>query len=225
MTPDDISFWSMIGTWFSGVATAMAVVISLWLASYTRKAKLSIEIKMSKYGEATFKIINTSNIIATIESITLSTSKHSILMDRRGDNFIDYALQFKSDDELVNALTIPPNGYHKELDIDFTYLKYSYHKFLPYDQDMNLTKVVKMPTAYVLVQIVGGQTFHSKLPPIFFARYKNDDCLRLEEMLKKVTERPELYISFNNDSERNERQLERLDMYMKSKRNSLFLIE
>lgn len=225
MSPEEISFWSMIGTWVSGIATSMAVVISLWLASYTRKAKLNIELKLSRYNEATLKVINTSNIMATVESISLSTSKRSILISRRNDDLLNTSLMHKDAEDILNEKTIHPSGHYKEFIIDFVSLKNSYYKFLPYDNEGFLTRVVKMPTAYILVHIVGGQTFHTKLPPIFFDRYKNDDCLRLEEALKQATESPELYLRFNNHDEPNEKQLERLDWYMKSKRNSLYLIQ
>lgn len=224
MTPEDVSFWSMIGTWFAALATTMAVGISLWLASYTRKAKLIVELKVSNYNGATLRVINTSNIMATVETISLSTSKRSVKVIRRSDDLVKNPLIPKNHDEFINENTIHPSGHHKEFEINFSSLQRSYSKFLPYDNDECLTRVIKMPPAYILVKIVGGQVFHAKLPPIFFERYKNDDCLRLEEALKQATESPDLYLRFTNEDERKKEQLKRLDWYMKSKRNSLFLI-
>ncbi|MFQ2147430.1 hypothetical protein ACK33U_02275 [Aeromonas jandaei] len=224
MSPEDISFWSMIGTWFAALATTFAVAVSLWLASSTRKAKLIIELNISKNDDATLRVINTSNVMATVETITLSTSKRSLNIIRRSDDLVKNPLLPQSHDEFINENTIHPNGHHKEFKIHFSSLKNSYHKFLPYDNDGNLTRVVKMPPAYVLVKIVGGQVFHTKLPSIFFDRYKNDDCLRLEEALDFATKRPDLHLSYTNEKERNEGQQQRLDWYIKSKRNSLFLI-
>lgn len=225
MSPEEISFWSMIGTWVSGIATSIAVVISLWLASYTRKAKLNLELKISRHNDATLKLINTSNIMATVENISLSTSKRVTLINRRADDLLATSFMYKDSEDVINEKTILPNGHYKEFKIDFSSLKDSYSKFLPYDNDGFLTRVIKMPKAYILVRIVGGQTFHIKIEPLFFERYKNDDCLRLEEALKQATESPELYLSYKNENELNERQLERLDWYIRSKKNSLYLIQ
>lgn len=225
MTPEDVSYWSMIGTWFAALATTMAVIISLWLASSTRKAKLKVELQLSKYGNATLRVINTSNVMATVETLSLSTSKRYIKIIRRSDDLINNPLISKSHDEFINENTIHPNGHYKEFDISFISLKNSYYKYLPYDNEGFLMRVIKMPPAYILVKIIGNQVFHIKLPPIFFERYKNDDCIRLEEALKQATEYPELYLSYTNKTERNKEQLKRLDWYIQSKVNSLYLIE
>ncbi|MFM5840652.1 hypothetical protein Aerorivi_02520 [Aeromonas rivipollensis] len=224
MTPDEVSLWTMYGTWFAALATTSAVITSLWLASYTRKAKLTLELRISNYDSATLRIINQSSVIATVDSITLSTSKRTEILINKNDDLVKNPLMPKKHDEYINENSINPSGHYKEFEIDFLSLKRSYDKFLPYDNDGYLTRVIEMPPAYILVKIVGGQVFHTKLPPIFFDRYKNDDCFRLEVALKQATESPELYLRFTNEDERNQKQLQRLDWYMKSKRNSLFLI-
>lgn len=156
--------------------------------------------------------------MATVENISLSTSKRVTLINRRADDLLATSFMYKDSEDVINEKTILPNGHYKEFKIDFSSLKDSYSKFLPYDNDGFLTRVIKMPKAYILVRIVGGQTFHIKIEPLFFERYKNDDCLRLEEALKQATESPELYLSYKNENELNERQLERLDWYIRSKK-------
>ena len=39
----DVAFWTMIGTWFSGMGMMVAVIVSLFLATRTQKVKIKLE--------------------------------------------------------------------------------------------------------------------------------------------------------------------------------------
>lgn len=226
MTPDDVSFWSMVGTWVAGLATTIAVITSLWLASSTRKPKVILELSLSTYGSAALKVINTSELTATIDSVTLVTSRwrKKRHVSSKHDDLIKEPLSTRSKEELNQENTIQPNGSFKEFEINFYALQFAYYKFLPYDDDGNLTSVITMPAAYILVKLVGNHSFYIKLPNEFFTRYKEQECVRLEQAFLQAIHTPELYIRYSNKNELYEKQLERLDWYMRNKRNSLYLI-
>lgn len=225
MTPDAISFWSMVGTWISGLSTTIAVFISLYLASSTRKPKLKIEIELSDYGNATLRVINISSIVATIRAVTLATSKKENYKQHHPNHYdlIKNPLLHKNINEL-NEYTILPDGNVKEFTINFSSLCFSYDKFLPYDEDKKLKKVIKMPPAYILVNLVGGYSFPVKLPTAFFKIYRDGSCSRLEEALQQAIDHPNLYLSYSSKNDLYKKQQERLEWYIKSKNNSLYLI-
>ncbi|WP_279491477.1 hypothetical protein [Aeromonas veronii] len=226
MTPDDVSFWSMIGTWVAGLATTIAVITSLWLASSTRKPKVTLELSLSMYGDAVLKVINTSELIATIDSVTLVKSKwhkkkhiSSIYND-----LIKNPLMKSSKEDVTQEYTIHPNGHFKEFSIYFHLLHTFYNDFLPYDGNGHLTSVVKMPLAYVLVKLVGNHSFYIQLPHTFFTRYKEQNCSVLEKAFLQAIHCHDTYVSYVDKNDLYEKQQEFLDLYMRSKRNSLYLI-
>lgn len=226
MTPDEISYWSMVGTWVSGLATTAAVVISLYLSISTKKPKLKIKIELSEYGSAILQVINNSSIIATVDGVTLSTSKSLNKTQQYSShhNLIKNPLMKKDIEAIYNEYTVLPDGHYKEFKIEFSSLQSSYKKLLPYDANGNLTRVIKMPPAHIIVHLVGGHSFKAKLPAVFLKRYRDDDCMRLQLALQDVINNPHLHSRYANENELNERQQERLEWYMKSKKNALYLI-
>ena len=57
MSPEDIQFWSMIGTWVAGMGTVSAVIVSLYLAISERKVSLSITSEIFVFDDNNERII------------------------------------------------------------------------------------------------------------------------------------------------------------------------
>ncbi|WP_029796870.1 hypothetical protein [Vibrio parahaemolyticus] len=72
MTELEISYWSMIGTWFAGIATFLAVVVSLYLTSSSRKTKLQLRLVRHGHGNIELSILNRGQVYAEIERVTLA---------------------------------------------------------------------------------------------------------------------------------------------------------
>jgi len=51
MTAEDVQYWTMIGTWVAGVATAVATGVALWLATRDSKEKLAVRLDATVTSE------------------------------------------------------------------------------------------------------------------------------------------------------------------------------
>ncbi|MEW4580366.1 hypothetical protein AB1K40_18555, partial [Vibrio cholerae] len=71
MSDLEISYWSMIGTWFAGIATFLAVVVSLYLSMTSRRTRLLIRIRDDLDGEYKLILLNRSQLYAEMESVNL----------------------------------------------------------------------------------------------------------------------------------------------------------
>lgn len=97
MKSDDIAYWSMIGSWASGIATFLAVVVSLYIANRKPKASLTCEVglrtifgknemgqEINEYGLAV-KVINQSTIPIKIVSVGWQFPKKKYFYQLFGD--------------------------------------------------------------------------------------------------------------------------------------------
>lgn len=101
MKSDDIAYWSMIGSWVSGIATFLAVVVSLYIANRKPKASLTCEVglriifgknalgqKLDENGLA-IRVVNQSTIPIKISSVGWKLSRkkyfHQLLGDVHSD--------------------------------------------------------------------------------------------------------------------------------------------
>lgn len=78
MTSEDIAFWSMVGTWVSGVATFLAVLISFFVAWHPRRVLIKatasvIQVltgsRLASVPAVRFKLLNTGFLPVKIDTI------------------------------------------------------------------------------------------------------------------------------------------------------------
>lgn len=74
MKADDIAFWSMIGSWVSGIATFLAVVASLYIANRKPKPHIGCEV-----GERTIFGTNALGEIIQMNGIAIKIVNKSIV--------------------------------------------------------------------------------------------------------------------------------------------------
>jgi hypothetical protein len=97
MKADDIAFWSMIGSWVSGIATFLAVLMSLHIANRKPKPHIGWEIgERTIFGQNSqgmpikeegiaIKIVNKSTVPITIVSIGWKTGGSKQFYQNFGD--------------------------------------------------------------------------------------------------------------------------------------------
>ena len=217
MSEIEISYWGMIGTWFAGIATLLAVIVSLYLANYVSKVKLSLLGVYDKHQGLELRIFNVSKVYAEIEHIYILEKKASY----RGIYYEAVGLELTNwDFEEVNIdkRSLLPNQPQTTFTIDNHTLSLCYNNLLPYKNGL-LDKPVKMPKCFVRVFLTNGESFIMKMPLMFYSCYRDQvGCQHNDEMSRLSTE-PSKYIAYKDSQQLYKIQQEALNRYSIARNN------
>ncbi|EII3056935.1 hypothetical protein ACXLRA_004241 [Vibrio vulnificus] len=225
MTELEIAYWSMVGTWVAGIATFGAVVVSLYLASTSRKTKLQLRLTSDSYGNLHLTVTNRGLVYAEIERISLGV-KHRLVskvLYRESQYFdlIDDYFESLALNPIQRGLM--PNSKSLAFDFDRDSLHFQYGCFLPYQGEV-LTRLVKMPKCYVGVFLKTGELFQVEVPDDFYITYRNAIGGKYDDRIYSLCFEPEKYIIYGSSKELYQKQQEALELYSKARRNYHLLL-
>ncbi|QIR06281.1 hypothetical protein [Salinivibrio costicola] len=222
MTELEITYWSMIGTWFTGIATFSAVVVSLYLASSSRKTRLQLRLTQHNYGSVELSVLNRGQVYAEIERVTLAI-RASVFngFTRNEESHLDLIENAFISEETNRSLL--PSSPSLTFSIELESLYFDYHFFIPYQNGV-LEKPFKMPTCYVCLQLKSGESHYKEVPESFYLGYKNAvggkyDC----QMFAMCTE-PDKHFMYRTSTELYEQQQDILNQYSNARKNYHMLL-
>ncbi|HBC3996826.1 TPA: hypothetical protein KD875_003521 [Vibrio cholerae] len=225
MSDLEISYWSMIGTWFAGIATFLAVVVSLYLSMTSRRTRLLIRIRDDLDGEYKLILLNRSQLYAEMESVNLCIRRGFILKDVYSSRWSDLVRDFfKSEEDGKENMKLYPNNTSRTFSVDMSTLSSQYSYFLPYDNDGVLASPIKMPHCCIQVRLVSGEVFYHKLPSSFYDKYREYVGSRHDHYMDYLSNEPWKYIHYGSSQDLLRIQKEHLDIYTKTRINYHMLL-
>lgn len=202
MTESEITYWSMIGTWFAGFAGIATVLVTLYLSISSRKTRLNVRLRKSYDGDYELTLLNQAHVHADIESINLSCrvrwNKRIAYSSRWGDDLVRHILD--ESDEQNESLKLFPNNVSKTLVIEAENLLNQYRYFLPYVNGI-LLKPVKMPKCQIQVKLVSGEVFYQKLPHEFYSFYRQYEGSKYDQKIYYLCNEPEKFFNYESSDE------------------------
>lgn len=220
MSELDIAFWAMIGTWVAGLATFLAVVVSLYLSVSSRRTKLSLSL-LKTNNNYELDVLNRGHVYGEISKINLVRKSYfqqdMLLGDSDWDDLIGYYF-FDMEDEIKNKKALTPGEPSSKFEISMSSLFQQYDKFLPYENGL-LTKPTKMEKCHVRVSLRSGEHFYVPLPKDFYAEYRHQIGHSLDDELYRLTNEPWKFYVYHSSTELREKQMRFLGRYAEARNN------
>ncbi len=222
MTELEISYWSMIGTWFAGIATFLAVVVSLYLTSSSRKTKLQLRLVRHGHGNIELSILNRGQVYAEIERVTLAI-KPSLFSGfiANGSEYLDLIQDVFNPEDVCRGLL--PNSPSLTLDLEQESLHSHYRFFIPYQNGI-LEKPFKMPKCYLCLQLKSGESYYSEVPKAFYIGYKEAVGGQFDPQMFAMCTEPDKYFVYETSVELYKKQQDILNQYSRARKNYHMLL-
>ncbi|XDF78962.1 hypothetical protein AAFX60_017385 [Aliivibrio fischeri] len=221
MADSQIAFWAMIGTWVAGIATFLAVATSLYLSTSARKAKLLIRMKCCFNNNIELTILNRGHVYVEIEKVNLVVKGLFSIKDEYDSGYWGDLIRwyFENDEFDVEKLKLFPNSDSRKIEIELDSIEMQYKKFLPYNDEGNIIKPVKMPKCHIGIFLTSGEVFYIKLPSNFYYLYRETIGSQHDRELAQLSNEPSRYYFYDSPEELHQKQQSVLNEYLKARRN------
>ncbi|EKO3855104.1 hypothetical protein JZN62_004871 [Vibrio harveyi] len=220
MTSDELAYWTMIGTWFAGLATFSAVVLSLYLSASASKCKIKSVLKQEDCRSIKLTVLNRGHMYVEIDRIDLVVKKlFKQCINHDSQDLGDLSgYYFESKQEENEQYILPISSPPKSIEIDNSMLYLQYHSFVPY-KNGTLDKPFKLPKCHIGIFLKSGEVFYVKMPVNFYRNYRDFVGSQFDEELYRLSVHPERYYAYCDYEELRTKQERILERYSQARKN------